>query len=83
MDERTRKAIDRIQAMDQGLADLQAERAIGLAAVALHQQGQAVTTQALVAALLAQAQGLPPGHLERLMHEAAAHLLGGHPAQPD
>lgn len=83
MDEKTHKAIDRIQSMEQGLAESQAERAIGLAAVALHQQGQPVTTQALVEALLTQAQSQAPGQLKRLQHEAAARLLGWQTAKPD
>lgn len=83
MDERAQKALDRIHATNQKMAGELAERAIGQVAVALHHQGQPVTTQALVTALLAAVQDHKPDHLQRLQHEAAARLLGWAPAQPD
>ena len=83
MDERAQKALDRMHSTNQKMAAELAERAIGQMAVALHQQGQPVTTQTLATALLAAVQGHKPDHLQRLQHEAAARLLGWAPAQPD
>lgn len=83
MDEKTKKAVDRLHAADRKMAEEMAERAIGLTAVALHQQGQPVTTQALVSALLSEVQSHKPDHLQRMQHEAAARLLGWEPALPE
>ena len=83
MDERAQRAIDRMQAMNQKLADEQADRAIGQAAVTLHQQGQPVTTQALVSVLLDAVRDHQPDHLRRMQHEAAARLLGWEPSRPE
>lgn len=78
-EERIQKAVQHNSEVFRELAETQATRTIGETAVALHQQGHALTTQGLIAALLAPVQDQQPGHLQRVQHEAAARLLGWHP----
>ena len=77
MDEsKTQKMLSTHQQTLVKVAHSQAERAIGVTAVQLHAQGQAVTTAALIAALISHAHTQQAKTLERIQYEQAARLLG-------
>ena len=77
--EKIKRGLQKSQDVLIAAARHQAPLAIGLAAVALHERGLPVSTQALVDALLAPLHGRQPKDLLRVEHEEAARLLGWRP----
>lgn len=76
MDERTRRAVDKMIDTNQRMAEQLAPLAIGEAVLALHRQGGAVSVPSLIQHLLAQTEGRKEKGLQRMRSEAAARLLG-------
>jgi len=74
--DKIKKLVDKQKATLVAMAHSQAERTIGETAVRLHNEGTAVTTEALIADLLAQARSGPKNVLLREQCEQAARLLG-------
>ena len=75
MTDKAHRATERVIANDVALAHTQAAKAIGEAAVALHSQGKDISTAALIAELLQQAQAVT-GRINQEKLLQAARLLG-------
>lgn len=76
MDEKTAKAIARMESTRREVAATQVSSAIGEAVLALHDAGKPVLVEALIAHLLNEAAPLEPTAMVRFRNELAARRLG-------